>query len=243
MLWLHGYTLDSSSFEEAWSFLPRFRHVGLDLPGHGGSARMTPGTTLRDLASRVVDVATREGALHLVALSFGTIVGLEVAMRHAKAFRTVTLAAPAIAGGPSDPEMARAYQRMSMLYRMAGRIPELVRMWLASPAWRGVETREGLRERLAEIVGRHGFEELLDRSRMSMFTGPPQSEVEIAGIDARLLILLGSNEMPAFKTCAATIERCVPRAKREELPGVEHLCILQAPEACARLIEAHLLAG
>ena len=56
VLWLHGYTLDSSSWREMWRRLPGFCHVGLDLPGHGGSAPVGPHDNLHVLARRVADV-------------------------------------------------------------------------------------------------------------------------------------------------------------------------------------------
>ena len=56
VLWLHGYTMDSRIWEEAWALLPGPRHLGLDLPGHGGSPP-APGLDLPALGRRVAEVA------------------------------------------------------------------------------------------------------------------------------------------------------------------------------------------
>ena len=31
ILWIHGYTLDSNSWQEMWELLPEYTHIGIDL--------------------------------------------------------------------------------------------------------------------------------------------------------------------------------------------------------------------
>ena len=53
ILWLHGYTGDSSIWGEIWSMLPGWYHIGIDLPGHGSSTPMAENSNLRDLGQRL----------------------------------------------------------------------------------------------------------------------------------------------------------------------------------------------
>ena len=43
VIWLHGYTLNSSVWLPLWRRLPGWTHIGIDLPGHGASM-LTDGT-------------------------------------------------------------------------------------------------------------------------------------------------------------------------------------------------------
>src|ERR1044071_7500718 len=80
LLWIHGYTLDSSAWDELWPLIPGYMHVGVDLPGHGGSAGIEPGSTLIDLGKRLSALCEEQKIDHVVALSFGTIVALQLLM-------------------------------------------------------------------------------------------------------------------------------------------------------------------
>ena len=39
VVWIDGYTMDSTSWSELWGLLPGWRHLGIDLPGHGALRR------------------------------------------------------------------------------------------------------------------------------------------------------------------------------------------------------------
>src|SRR5689334_1537891 len=80
VLWIHGYTLDSSIWGELWSYLPSLYHIGLDLPGHGASGPMIVGEDLGGMARRIARFASALGARHLIGLSFGGMVALQVAL-------------------------------------------------------------------------------------------------------------------------------------------------------------------
>ena len=49
VLWVHGYTVDSTTWDTVWSLLPEWSHYGIDLPGHGTSPAVQRGTSLSGL--------------------------------------------------------------------------------------------------------------------------------------------------------------------------------------------------
>jgi pimeloyl-ACP methyl ester carboxylesterase len=56
---------------------------------------------------------------------------------------------------------------------------------------------------------------------------------------ARLLLIVGERELPAFRETAHILQALRPGARVAELPGAGHLCLLHAPGPSARLIEEH----
>jgi pimeloyl-ACP methyl ester carboxylesterase len=240
VLWLHGYTLDSSSWGEMWPLLPGWHHVGIDLPGHGQSDPIPAGGNLRDLGRRLGKLCAEQGIRHIVGLSFGTISAIQTAMEFPDLFSSIVLGAPALAGGPQDPEMAAVYSKLIAHYRGAGADEELVRTWMESRAWRGIEKRPELGEALLSLVRKHPWNELASYTRMLQFTHPPQKEAELARIRTPMTILVGEFEMPAFLECARILQRCVADCSLHVLPETGHLCMLETPELSARLIDAHL---
>lgn len=241
VLWIHGYTLDSASWLDLWDRLPGWSHVGLDLPGHGASRPLAGDESLPALARCIGRAAAQEGVRHLVALSFGTVVALQVAIEHPGAFASVTLGAPALGGGPQDPEAERLYADLTDLYRQCGRGPHLAARWLGaeSPIFRGIDRDSRLWEQVSALVGRHGWDELATAT-MGRLAAHPQSRRDLGAVRAALLVLVGERDMPAFRRSAEILRRSVPAAERLYLPDAGHLCLLEEPERTAHLLSAHL---
>jgi pimeloyl-ACP methyl ester carboxylesterase len=241
VLWIHGYTLDSRSWGGLWPLVPGYRHVGVDLPGHGASDPTPKNSTLVDLAERLATLAEAHQIRHVVALSFGTIAALQLLIARPSMFASAVLAAPGISGGPTEPSMMPVYFKMAMLFQMAGRCPAITDLWMSSRAWRGIDSRPDLYKSVRALVDAHSFEELRD-PQTGMMLHTPQSLEALAAISTPVLILAGDREMPAYRQCAEMLAAHLPHSRRVDLADTDHLCLLQSPEQSAPLIAAHLAA-
>lgn len=241
VLWLHGYTLDARSWDTMWSLLPGWHHVGIDLPGHGASDPIPTGCDIRQLGQKLAAACLEQDVRHIVALSFGTITAIQIAIEQPAHFASLVLGAPSMAGGPQDPEVGRAYGQLFARYHQGARGQALTRAWMSCRAWNGVEQRPGLEASLGALVDDHTWDELRAYS-IRMFTHPVQQESDLRSIRCPTLILVGEHEMPAFMECADTLERNLPRSERHVLPDTGHLCMLQSPELSAVPIANHLRA-
>jgi pimeloyl-ACP methyl ester carboxylesterase len=241
VLWLHGYTLDATSWVDLWRRLPEWHHLGVDLPGHGASRPLRTTEDLPSLARMIGGAALTRGASHVVALSFGTLIALQIAMEHPGAFRSITLGAPALGGGPQDPEAERTYEMLHRLYRKDGLGAHLTTTWMEkpSPVFRHVNRESELWPKLVSLVSQHRWEELSGGS-MQRLSGHPQAEPAIRRITAPILIVLGENDMPAFHRCGEIIRRSARAARRVYLEGAGHLCMLESPERAGAIIDSHL---
>jgi pimeloyl-ACP methyl ester carboxylesterase len=240
ILWLHGYTLDSSSWSELWDLLPRWSHIGIDLPGHGASMPLDPSEDLPKLARRIGKIALDQDVRHIIALSFGTLLALQIVIEYPTSFRSLTLGAPALGGGPQDAEVGARYQELAGMYRQHGFSPDLRKRWMSSPPniFKGAEAHPQLWDRLWQIVGRHPWWELTDGS-YSRLSNHAQSRNDLAKVQTPALILIGDNELAPFKRCAELIRRYMPHCRRVYLPIVGHLCMLEDAASVHAILEQH----
>ncbi|MFJ8627655.1 alpha/beta fold hydrolase [Kitasatospora sp. NPDC093550] len=241
VLWLHGYTMDSTTWQPLWDRLPGWTHIGVDLPGHGGSAPLPPGLTLTALAGQLAEIAEETGARRLVGLSFGSLSAIQLAVQEPALLDRLVLAAPTLAGTPNEDSARVRYRQLSMLYRFAGPGEQLADLWMQSPPdiFTGTERHPALRAALRSVVARHSWAELGNRA-MDTLTAHRHTADDLRGITARTLVLLGDEDMPAFTRNAELLRDTVPDCRLSLLEETGHLPLLERPEECAPLIAAHL---
>lgn len=241
VLWIHGYTMDSRLWYRLWDLLPGFRHVGVDLPGHGRSGPFRPGETLPGLAGRIAEVARAEGARRLVALSFGSCVALEMAAAHPDAVGRLAVAAPTIAGAASADGAGSREMQLAMLYRIAGPGPHMTRLWMTSPPdiFLGTEQHPELRDRVRQVIDAHSWQALASGAMRSLVAHVHTDEA-LGGIGAATLIITGDQDMPAFTANASRLAAVIPDCRHLRVPRAGHLCLLERPDEVVDSLAAHL---
>ena len=243
LLWIHGYTLDSSVWAPIWSLLPGYRHVGVDLPGHGASADVDV-PSLQAMAAEVLATAREVGASEVVAMSFGGMIALQAAIQASPGeLTTVVLASPALGGGPQDPESLSCNVELVRMAAERGLGPWLHERWMATPPsiFAGLAKHAAPFAAVRQIVQRHSFRELTT-GRMRDLTASAQGPRELVRIDANVLVLVGEDDMEAFKRIGELVRRAVPRCTRRYAEGSGHLCLLERPDLAAGHIESFLRA-
>jgi 3-oxoadipate enol-lactonase len=244
VLWLHGYTMRSDTWRELWSLLPGWRHVGVDLPGHGASPALEAGTTLREVAAAVAAVAAEHEARRVVALSFGTMVALQLAIDTPALVSHLVLAAPALAGGESEPGAEERYLELMQLYREGASAEALADCWMTSPPdiFAGTELRPMLRFRLRRVILRHRWTEL-GTGAMRTLTEEPQDDAQLARLAARLCVIVGGLDMPVTRAVSQYLVATVAGAGLTVLDDLGHLCLLEDPARAAPVVAGFLDAG
>ena len=240
VLWVHGYTLDSTVWNGIWSHLPGWTHYGVDLPGHGASPAAWPGRSLSEIGLRLAEAAASREIEHVVGLSLGSVIALEIALSLPAAFDTLTMAAPAVAGGPVERDVGVRYGELVELYHQRGAGPWMTELWMRDPPATFAHADAALRARLAGVIHRHRWSELEEpASGLGALVREPQDLTRLPHSTARLLCIVGEHELPAFRRTAALLRTCRPDAAFAHLAGAGHLCVLHAPEAAAAHLAAH----
>jgi pimeloyl-ACP methyl ester carboxylesterase len=246
VLWLHGYTMDSTTWRALWDELPGWRHIGVDLPGHGRSAPLVPGQTLPEVADRVAAIAAAHHATDVVALSFGSTVALQLAIDHPDQVSRLVLGAPTISGALPQTAADDRYRQLMMMRRMgratgfAGLPAMLADLWMQSPPdiFRGTLKHPGVRAALRDVIIGHSWEEL-DTGAMRGLTEHDQTP-GLSRITADTLVFNGDEDMPSFQDNARLLADTLERCRVVDLAGAGHLCLLERPADVATALAAHL---
>ena len=241
VLWVHGYSLDSRIWRPIWDRMPQWRHVGIDLPGHGASPELAEHSSLGDVGATLAEACVEQGISHLVAMSFGTMTATQMAVARPDQFRRLALAGPALAGGPQDPDVGRAFGQLMLLFMQGANSDSMCSHWLGCKAWRGMDRRDGLAAEIRHIVDSQDWTKLMGPIRhFSTYFSPIQDAELIATIRARTLVLLADRELNAFRDCARIIMSSVPDCTTHNIPDSDHLSILQHPELSAEILNRFL---
>jgi 2-succinyl-6-hydroxy-2,4-cyclohexadiene-1-carboxylate synthase len=202
---------------------------------------MIPGEDLPMLSRRIAELVLKYNARHLVGLSFGALIALQVAIELPDFLSTLTLGAPYLGGGPQETQVGVRFGELKKLFAETGNGPQMRKLWMTSPpnifAW--AAKRKPLWAKLCQIVDRHTWSELSGFS-MEILANHIQREVELHQIKAASLVLLGENEMSAFKRCAELIRRSIPNCQRLYIADAGHLCMLEEPNTVHTIIRNHL---
>ncbi len=243
VLWLHGYTMDSSIWPEVWSYLPGWNHIAFDLPGHGASDPMPAREDLPALAERLGTLAVEQGVRHVVGLSFGGMIALQVAAAFPDTFATLTLNSPGLGGGPQDPHARSRNLELFQLYKERGPGPWMTELWMTSPPdiFKGLAAHPAQWAQVQALVDQHSWDELQD-ARMQGMTNYVQTERDLRRIRAATLLIIGDEDMDSFKRCAELIRRGIRGCERVYLPGAGHMGLVELPAQAAPLVAHHLTA-
>lgn len=241
VLWLHGYTMDRTLWQPLLELLPGFRHVCVDLPGHGRSRPLSGDETLPGLAARIAAIAEAADARRIVALSFGSAVALQLAASYPQLVTRLAIAAPTISGAPPAAGVIARERQLALLYRMTGPGAQMTKLWMASPPdiFRGARDHPELQGRLRAVIDGHSWAEI-GSGAMRSLAEHVHTDEELGRISAATLVLVGDRDMPSFCANAARLATVVPDCTVVTMRDAGHLCLLERPGQAAAPLAAHL---
>lgn len=241
VVWVHGYTMSAQAWYPLWRRMPQFAHVGVDLPGHGATPAWPPTATLGDVGSALAEVMREYAATRLVGLSFGSAVALEATLRGGPVDRLV-MAAPTINEKVDDDPQARDRVMELARGRHAGLSSErLASIWMAPPPdiFKGLSRHPRAWRHLADVIGRHSFDEYLDGSMTGILMSA-QDDAVLREVRARTAVIVGSEDMPRFVRNAERLRAGIPDCTVHTLPGVGHIPLFEEPVASVEIMSDFL---
>jgi 3-oxoadipate enol-lactonase len=223
LILLHGFSFDMSMWDPQFAeFARQYRTVRYDLRGFGRSGRPAAGR------GHVADLLALLDALgiqraHLVGLSLGANVALATAVYHPDRVHGLVLASPGLPGYRWT--TSRPPDQAARVAREHG-IVAAKEYWLGHEIFRSAARYPDARRRLAEMVGRFPAHQWGDGPAADPL--PPLAG-SLARVQAPVLVLNGSLDVPGYREIAACLHREIPGAGCHELGGTGHLLNLEQP--------------
>lgn len=229
---LHAIATSSELWRPQLGVLSRhFRVVRIDLPGHGKSPLLHPEATYADYADAVAATLASAGmdSYVLAGLSFGAMVSMQVAVRHADKVRGLVLAN---CMGKTPPPVAQMWQnRIAAVasHGMAGQtVPTLERWFTPGFHAEAPLTIEWVRSMILETPPQGFIAAARMISAMDHSALLPQ-------IACPTLVLAGAHDQAAPFAGLADIAAQIPGARLETLDAA-HLANVEAPVAFAEAV-------
>jgi 3-oxoadipate enol-lactonase len=240
---LHGHTLDLRTWDEVAPALlaAGLRVVRYDQRGHGRSSSPAAGYRwgdhAADLAEVIAELAGRPA--HIVGLSAGGGIALEIALRRPELVRSLALIGPRVPDARLSDASVASFRDLALKIRSLG-VQEAVRQaWLPHPLIAPAAARRGVRERLEAMVLTFPGGEYLAAAR-DIADREWKVPDRLGEIAVPTLVVRGDGEIPDFVAMADLVVARVPGARLLVISGSGHLVPLEQPGALAEALTAFL---
>jgi [ribosomal protein S5]-alanine N-acetyltransferase len=227
---LHGFGLDARMWSDQVTALKRrHRVLAPDLPGFGP---MGTETGVTRPAEKVYELlATRRlGPVHLVGLSYGGAVAVDLTLTHPAAVRTLVLVdAPLLGERTGIQAWPTCVERAK-----AGDLPGARASWLGAALFERLRSRTEAWTRMQAMVGAYRCGHWCGSLETGWERPEPRALLKSVGCPA--LVLVGEADSPNFKAMAKVYAHEIPGARLLELAGVGHVGPMEDPDGFNSLL-------
>jgi 3-oxoadipate enol-lactonase len=224
-----GGTLDRRAWDDQFqTFADLYQVIRYDIRGIGKSARpLEPFSHSRDLHALLQLLNVRKA--HFIGLSFGGAIAIDFALERPEMVDHLILAA---SGLSSDAKSEANLQSVLALASMAKKegLPHVIQLILNTPSFISRENTVA-REKIRQIyLDNHDvFEFDFPLIRLWQPTEPPATIERLSEIRARVLIIEGERDNPAYKSIASKISS-FGSARKAVIAGAGHVINLDKPK-------------
>ena len=238
---LHAGIADARMWDEqVAAFAERYTVIRYDARGFGRSdpavGRFSPRADLAELLSEL-----GAGRAHLVGLSMGGRIALDVAIERPELVSALVVAGSRPSGHPASAELRDAFAAVDAAFEAGdvdGAVELELRMWVDGPRRTPDQVDPTVRERLREMDA-------------ALFAAPDEGEPEaldppavdrLGEVRAPTLVIVGDQDLPDVLAGADLLASGIPGARKVVVPDAAHMVNMERPEAFNRLV-LEFLAG
>jgi pimeloyl-ACP methyl ester carboxylesterase len=228
LLLLHGFVGDSREWApEIDGLTDLFTVIAWDAPGAGRSADPPESFRMRDFADCLAGLveALRLGPAHVIGLSFGGALAIELFRRHPGIPRTLVLAS-AYAGWTGSLSADVADQRLQLTLPLAELPPDEFAHALI-PTMMSESAAPARVDFLASIMSQ--FHPAGFRTMARALAEADLRDV-LPRIDVPTLLLYGDRDVRAPLTVARDLHAAIPGSSLVVMPGIGHMSNVEAPD-------------
>ena len=220
VLFIHGFSLDTRMWDDQFEmFAQHYRAIRLDLRGFG----KTPPP--QSEYAHVDDIKTLLGELgeekaHIVGLSMGGGIALDLAITYPQIVRSLVLVDSALGGFPYKASFGVGAKEAG-LEVAKGR-------WLAHPLFAPANRNPLVGSRLVKMVTDYSGWHWLNRDPGRV--PDPLPYHRLGEVKAPTLVIIGELEVPDFQAIADFLAREIRGARKVVIQGAGHMSNMEAPE-------------
>jgi pimeloyl-ACP methyl ester carboxylesterase len=235
---LHGYVGDGPATwrRQLDELCDEFTVVAWDAPGAGGSADPPESFGLAGYADCLAGfiAALELGKPHVLGLSFGGSLALELHHRHPAVPATLILAS-AYAGWAGSLSPEDAEQRLRQACALSELSPDAFVETLLPTMFSETTPPDAVAAFAASMRAFHpaGFRALARASA-------GDARVALPGIDVPTLLVYGDRDVRAPLSVARDLNAAIPGSRLAVLPGTGHVCPIESPDAFNRIVREFL---
>jgi 3-oxoadipate enol-lactonase len=231
ILFIHGHTLDQRMWQPQ---LEAFKdHIAPTLRGYGDCEPPTQPFSFVEDMIRLLEPYEK---IHLVGLSLGGNVALEIAVRYPAKIRSLALLDSSLKGFTPDEAQVKAGVEVQSAYDQHG-LEAAKKMWLDLPLFAAARQNPSIKTQLetwmADYSGWHWAQ------RVSPSAGIEDVSSRLAEITAKTLIVVGERDTNYFQNVAQYLEQQIENAKLEVIEGAGHMVNLEQPERINQVLTQH----
>jgi len=240
---LHGHTLDLRVWDEQapiWAGAG-YRVIRYDQRGHGRSGSPPCGYRFGDHAADLAALLRGLGAApaHVVGLSKGGGIALELALRSPGLLRSLTLVGPLVPDYPLSAELLDSFKQLARAIRTDG-VERAVRGgWLRHPLIASAHSLPAVRQRVEAMLQAFPAGEYFATAR-DQADRDWKAVDRLAEIAVPTLVVTGEHDVPDFAAMARLVAERIPGCRLAIVPGCGHLVPLERGDDLARLVLEHL---
>ena len=215
-------------------FASEFKVVRYDVRGFGGSGPRdgVPYQAHTDLLA-LVDHLRIERA-HLVGLSLGGRIAVDLALTYPDRVASLVLAGPGLSGYQFDRQAMRSSIERIIAAQAEGDFFRAADVWLETGFMAPAMEKPELAPRLTRLARANARVWWASRD-LEVPLSPPAVN-RLGEIKAPTLLLLGERDVDDEHRIVESLHREIPNAQLEVFPGVGHAINLEAPEEFNRIV-------
>jgi 3-oxoadipate enol-lactonase len=233
VLLIHGFALDARMWAPQVAALSgAFRVVAVDLPDFG-PAPVSVGE--KSAAQAVADVldALDGGPAHVVGLSLGGAVAVDLALAFRERVRSLALIDALLLGRPAG---IRSWANAAA-HAKAGELEAARAAWVGDELFASARTRPELLAAVSAMTADYTGAHWCGRASTRFEVSDPAAR--LGELDLPALVLVGEHDLPTFRAMADEYAAALPRVTYEVLAGAGHLANLEVPDRVNALFSRH----
>lgn len=234
---IHGGLVHSGFWDDQFgAFARHYRVIRYDARGHGESvAQPGPFYHHHDLRELLVFLGVERA--HVVGLSIGGGVALDLALERPETVSGLVLVGAGVEGYPDSEETERGWAEIEAAYEAGNKdlaVELSLRMWTDGPRRTPDEVDHTARERVRAMTARNYF--AIPEVEAEELPLDPPALSRLAEVRAPTLVVLGDQDVPDILAIGRLLEGGVVGAGKVTITGTAHHPNLEKPEEFNRTV-------